>query len=77
MCIFAAPSPTPFAAPPAIEPRQDTDTTLPGKKDVVDPGQVNIIVLTHETQEKKVQVVLEGLKTADNIVSEPQLIRFA
>jgi len=37
MCIFSAPSPTPFAAPPAIEPRQDTNTDLPGKKDVVDP----------------------------------------
>ncbi len=36
MCLFQ-PKTTPFAAPPGIEPRQDTDTTLPTKKDVVDP----------------------------------------
>ena len=36
MCLFA-PKPTPFAAPPAIEPRQDTNSDLPSKKDVVDP----------------------------------------
>jgi len=38
MCIgpFRPPKPKAFAAPPAISPRQPTDTDLPGKKDVVD-----------------------------------------
>ena len=38
MCIgpFKPSKPTAFAPPPAIAPRQDTDTNLPGKKDVVD-----------------------------------------
>ena len=38
MCIgpFRPPKPKAFAPPPAIKPRQNTDTDLPGKKDVVD-----------------------------------------
>ena len=36
MCIFSAPKPSAFAAPPAVEPRQDKDTPLQGKK-VIDP----------------------------------------
>ena len=38
MCIgpFKPPKPKAFQPPPAISPRQDTDTDLPGKKDVVD-----------------------------------------
>lgn len=47
------------------------------QKDVVDPGQVNIIVLTHTTQEKKVQAAIDKLKGSSCLVSEPQLIRFA
>tara|TARA_R100000152_G_C6577589_1_gene42612 strand:+ start:197 stop:451 length:255 start_codon:yes stop_codon:yes gene_type:complete len=37
MCIFRAPKSTPMAAPPPITPRVDKDTTLPTKKEVVDP----------------------------------------
>ena len=37
MCIFRAPQPTPMAVPPPITPRGDKDTTLPTKKEVVDP----------------------------------------
>ena len=37
MCIFRAPKSTPMAAPPPITPRVDKDTTLPTKKEVIDP----------------------------------------
>ena len=37
MCIFRAPQPTPMAVPPPITPRVDKDSTLPTKKEVVDP----------------------------------------
>ena len=37
MCIFSAPKSTPMAAPPPITPRVDKDTTLPTKKEVIDP----------------------------------------
>ena len=36
MCIQFGSKPKPFAAPPAMKPRQDLNTTLPVKKDVVD-----------------------------------------
>ena len=37
MCIFRPPSPSKMAIPPAVTPRVETDSTLPTKKDVVDP----------------------------------------
>ena len=38
MCLFRAPKPTSMPVPPAIKPRQDTNTNLPTKKEVVDPN---------------------------------------
>ena len=37
MCVFRAPKPTAMPVPPAITPRIEKDTTLPAKKEVVDP----------------------------------------
>ena len=37
MCLFKAPKPQSMAVPPAITPRVDTNTSLPAKKDVVQP----------------------------------------
>ena len=40
MCVFSTPTPVAMAAPPPVEPRQDTDTSLPVKKEVVDPDTI-------------------------------------
>tara|TARA_Y100001963_G_C6587732_1_gene356522 strand:+ start:71 stop:328 length:258 start_codon:yes stop_codon:yes gene_type:complete len=37
MCLFRAPKMTSLPIPPAIAPRVPTDTSLPTKKEVVDP----------------------------------------
>mgnify|MGYP003127709548 CR=1 FL=1 len=37
MCLFRAPDSKAMPTPPAIAPRTDTDTSLPTKKEVVDP----------------------------------------
>lgn len=47
------------------------------QKGVNDPGNVNIIVLTHRTQEKSVQDAIQLLKNSSSFVEEPRLIRFA
>lgn len=47
------------------------------QKDVVDPRHVNIIVLTHRTQEKAVQAALDAIQSHPAMVEEPRLIRFA
>mgnify|MGYP003139853240 CR=1 FL=1 len=53
MCIgpFAPPKPKNIAPPPAIAPRQDTNTSLPVKKDVV-PGDTKANV-SYGTGQKK------------------------
>ena len=47
------------------------------QKDVEDPGHVNIIVLTHSAQERKIQAALKSFEASDACVEAPKMIRFA
>ena len=40
MCVFSTPTPVAMAAPPPVEPRQDTDTSLPDSKPLVQKDDV-------------------------------------
>jgi len=51
MCLFRAPKPTQMPVPPAIAPRVPTNTTLPTKKEVVDPDTKADV--SYGTSEKK------------------------